>query len=217
MDTLTYVEIIATISSIACVWLSVRRNILTWAVGIVGVLGFLYIFVAVGLWGDASLQIVYLVQSFYGWWHWHRLRRPPAKDSGALDDFTALQPDANASQYDRQNEGIHSLTADEGTWSLLAFCILFGGYMGVLTQIGDENSYPFLDSLATSLSLVANFWLGRKILQSWYLWLVADVVLVALCALKALYISAAMYVVFLGLAAWGLVTWRREWQKLRNL
>lgn len=216
MDTLTYVEIIATISSIACVWLSVRRNILTWAVGIVGILGFLYIFVAVGLWGDASLQIVFLVQSIYGWWHWAKVQKKPIKASGALDDFTDLQTDAHASQYDHQNEGIHSLTANEGTWSLMAFCILFGGYMGILTKIGDAHSYPFLDSLATSLSLIANVWLGRKILQSWYLWLVADVVLVALCALKALYISAAMYVVFLALAAWGLMAWRREWQKLQN-
>ncbi len=216
MDTLTYAEIVATISSIACVWLSVRRNILTWAVGIVGILGFLYIFISVGLWGDASLQIVFLVQSFYGWWHWSKVQKKVSVDSGALDDLAALQAEAPPARFDKQNEGIHTLSAEEGTWSLLAFCVLFGMYTAILVRLADENSYPLLDSLVTSLSLVANVWLGRKILQSWYLWLIADVLLVVLCALKGLYISSAMYVVFLFLAAWGLLTWRREWAVLQN-
>ncbi len=50
----------------------------------------------------------------------------------------------------------------------------------------------------------------RKLLESWWLWIAADVVYIPLYAYKDLYLTSLLYLGFLALCLVGLVGWRRE-------
>jgi nicotinamide mononucleotide transporter len=51
--------------------------------------------------------------------------------------------------------------------------------------------------------------LGRKFIESWWVWVVVNSVSIALFAYKELWLTAVLYLVFLGLSVVGLARWRR--------
>src|SRR3712207_4084630 len=56
----------------ACVYLVVRENVWNFPVGIANCVFFLFLFAGARLYGDAALQIVYIVLGFQGWYLWLR-------------------------------------------------------------------------------------------------------------------------------------------------
>ncbi len=79
---MSYVEFIGTILYLWSVWLIAKRNILTWAVGIVSVLLYMILFYQIRLYSDTIEQIYYLGASIYGWWIWNK----SPKDDGQITD-----------------------------------------------------------------------------------------------------------------------------------
>ena len=64
------IEIISVISSLLCVYLTAKKNILCWPVGIVAVVGYMWIFYTNGQMANTILQFVFLAQSLFAWWNW---------------------------------------------------------------------------------------------------------------------------------------------------
>ena len=84
--------------------------------------------------------------------------------------------------------------------------ILLGYTLSRLT----DASLPFMDSVLTSFSIVAQWMQTRKLLEAWLVWLAVDVFYVGMFLYKGLYPTAGLYAVFLGLAVLGFVEWRRS-------
>ena len=74
-----------------------------------------------------------------------------------------------------------------------------------------DAALPWVDSALSVLSLIAQWMMTRKLLENWALWIVADIAYVAMFLSKALYVTAALYAVFLVLATKGYLDWRRSW------
>lgn len=198
----SWLEIIAVVASLASTFFSVHRSIWTWIFGIIGVIAYARIFWDINLYGDMTLQGVYFVQSVYGLYYWI-YRKPEqvayATANDILDETHAPAPVASVSR----------ISPDEFIWSVLGVSVLFGGTLGVLTQTGTA-SMPAVDALTTALSLVANALMARKILETWYLWIVVDSLLAFIFWYKNLYLSAANYAIFLIFAVWGWYSWRKQ-------
>lgn len=63
-------EIIAFITTLLCVHLTVRENIYSWPLGIISNIVFFIIFYHNNLFGEMFLQIVFIIQSIQGWVNW---------------------------------------------------------------------------------------------------------------------------------------------------
>jgi nicotinamide mononucleotide transporter len=179
-------EWVAAIAGAVSVYLSARENIWSWPTAIVNVALYIIVFKRSGLYSDMGLQVVYLILSIYGWYQW-------------------LYGGANRSQL-----AVSRATRRE--WLVtIPIAILFWLGLGRFTSDLNGVALPYLDSGLTTISLVAQWMMTRKILENWMLWIIADVVYVPMYVYKKLPVTAALYLVFLVLAVMGLRGWWRSW------
>lgn len=179
-------EWIAAIAGAVSVYLSARENIWSWPTAIVNVGLYIVVFRRAGLYSDMGLQVVYLLLSIYGWYEW-------------------LYGGANRTQ-------LVVSRATRRQWLIatpiaLVFWLLLARYTATLSGV----ALPYLDSGLTTVSLVAQWMMTRKILENWMLWIIADIVYVPMYVYKKLPVTGALYLVFLVLAVMGLRGWWRSW------
>ncbi|MDI5969051.1 nicotinamide riboside transporter PnuC [Streptomyces sp. SL13] len=183
-DAVSWAELLGFATGAACVWLCVRANVWNFPVGIANNLFFLVLFWSARLYADAALQVVYLVLAVMGWWQWLRGGR-----AGTGQPMGRARPRVLL---------VLAVLLVPATWGLTA----------VLTRASDIA--PFWDALTTALSLAAQWLLNGKRIENWYLWIVADVVYVPLYTVKALDLTAIVYVMMLAMCLVGLRSWHRE-------
>ncbi|MFE2296876.1 nicotinamide riboside transporter PnuC [Streptomyces sp. NPDC059445] len=183
---LSLTEALGFASGAVCVWLVARQHIANWPVGIANNVFFIVLFVQAGLYADAGLQVVFIALAAYGWWTWARGAGPAT--AGSLP--------------------VRRTTGAEWTW-LAAAGVLGTVALTLLLDRATDSTVPFWDALTTALSLAATYGQCRKLLESWWLWIAADLVYIPLYAYKGLYLTSLLYVGFLALCVAGLLGWRR--------
>ena len=178
----SWAELLGFVTGLVNVWLVVRQHILNWPIGILNVVLLMVAFWGAGLYADAGLQIVYVVLGAYGWWQW-------------------LFGGADRSRLTVRRTG-------RGEWIALAVAgpVLTALLWWPLDTVM-RSTVPLADAGTTALSLLATYGQCRKLLENWWFWIAADVVYIPLYAYKHLYLTAVLYVVFLGLCVIGLRAW----------
>lgn len=197
---MSYIELIGTILYLWSVWLISRKRMLTWPVGIISVLLYMSLFYQIRLYSDALEQIYYLVASFYGWWWWSQ--RGPAAD--VTEGF----------RYSYRH-----------SWMLVLGITLGIGFAlgGLMSQIHewlprlfpDAAAFPLLDAITTVMSFTAMALMAQKRIESWFYWIVVDVIAIGLYYVKDVRFLSVLYVVLLGMAINGLLSWHRAYQAAR--
>ena len=70
---------------------------------------------------------------------------------------------------------------------------------------------PFVDAATTLSALLATWMVANKLLENWLYWIVIDIASVGLYLSRDLTLTAALFTVYVILASWGYVTWRKQW------
>lgn len=175
-------EIFANLFNLASVFLANRNSFHTWWIGIIG--GVLYgvMFYEVKLYADVNLQAFFILTNLYGWWAWLY--------GGA----------------ERRELPITRVDWRHLIWYAVLAVVVTAGHGLFLHRLTDA-SFPFIDSIILVFSVVAQFLLMRRKLESWCFWILVDLVAVPLYAAKELYLTSAIYFLFLLNAVWGLLNW----------
>jgi nicotinamide mononucleotide transporter len=176
-------EIMGFILGVATVWLVARNNVWTYPIGIIQAGFFFVLFIETKLYTDAYLQVFFIVVQFLGWYAW-------------------LRGGENRTELRVRN-------APLWVWPVI---VVLGGifvYLMVPVLRNAHGAYPGWDSTTTALSVAAQFLMTFRYVQQWWLWILADVIYIPLYFSKDLYFTSVLYVIFLGISIYGLVTWRR--------
>ena len=185
----TWLEIIAFVLSIAMVLANLRVNPVGWPLAIVSSLLYALLFADSKLYGEAALQLVFIVLAGWGWWQWLYRRADRHGDGGQ-----ALQV-----QMLNTRQRLQATAATLAAWPLL----------GLLLQHVTDSDVPFLDALPTVGSITGQLLLGRKRVENWAVWVGVNVVSVGLFATKGLWLTVLLYAVFVVMAMAGWRAWRR--------
>ncbi|CAM3560518.1 nicotinamide riboside transporter PnuC [Paenibacillus lupini] len=182
------IEIAATTTGLAAVWLTAKEKIWTWPISLINVACFFYMFLDVKLYADMTLQVFFFILSIYGWIIWMTKRGEAAVRPTRVWNV--------------------KLAAMLG-----GFIVIFTTVWGLVLDVYTDASIPYLDAFIATLSLTAQFLLSYKILQNWYFWIIVDVLSIGMYFYKELYTTSFLYVIFLGIAIMGLVDWKREYAR----
>ena len=79
----------------------------------------------------------------------------------------------------------------------------------VLQQFSDSKVVG-LDALITALALLGQYLLGRKKIETWWIWLAVNILTIALMVTQYLWLTAVLYFVFAVLSVVGLRAWRKQ-------
>lgn len=69
-ESMTPIELIATVFGVITVYLTVKQNIWLFPTGIVMVTLYIFIFYEAKLYSDMLLQIIFISMNVYGWYYW---------------------------------------------------------------------------------------------------------------------------------------------------
>lgn len=176
-------ETLGFVTGAACVYLTVVENVWNFPLGIANNVFFLVLFAGTRLYGDASLQVLYIALGFQGWHLWLR----------GGENRTPL----------RVSRATPRLLLAVGASVVVCTALVYRVFVRA------QDSAPLLDALTTVLSLAAQYLLNRKALENWLFWMTADVIYVYLYASRGLYLTAVLYAVFLLMCLAGLRVWLR--------
>jgi nicotinamide mononucleotide transporter len=180
----SWAEVIGALLGIAMVVCNIRQIHWGWPLAFASSALYFLVFWGSKLYGDSVLQIFFAAMALWGWWQWLRAVRP---------DGQALQVQA---------------LAKRGTIILIAACAIFWWATGLFLMKFTNTDVPWWDAFPTALSVVATLLLGRKYIENWPMWIVVNIVGMALFAYKGLWLTVGLYGVFAVMAVVGWRAWR---------
>ncbi|HBS06084.1 MAG TPA: aminotransferase [Leptospiraceae bacterium] len=181
---MSWIEWLAVLAGLLCVWFTIRENIWCWPLGLVQVSLYVWIFYNAKLYSDFLLHIVYIFLQFYGWYSW-------------------LYGGKGHTELSIRRMSI------SGFLITLVLTLLATFLWGAGMERYTDASLPYWDAFTTMASLTAQWLLTRKKLDSWIFWISVDIVAIGVYFYKGLLPTAGLYAVFLFLASAGFWKWSR--------
>ena len=172
--------------ALAYLVLAIRQNPWCWPAALLSALIYLFLMAEAKLYMQSALQLFYAVMAIYGWWHWRR--------------------------------GDHGQAPPVRSWTrrqhvpALALIVVPGLILGALLAVYSDAAFPYLDALVACGAVVATWMVARKILQNWHYWFVIDVVSGVIYARQGLWLTAALFGLYLVLVVIGLRRWRASFE-----
>jgi nicotinamide mononucleotide transporter len=181
----TALELVAFVLSLWMVACNLRVDPLGWPLAMAASALYGVLFAHSRLYGEASLQLLFIAVAAWGWWQWKR---------GTAADGSALR--------------VHRMTPRQRLQALAATLVAWP-VLALLLARATDSDVPWLDALPTVASVTGQFLLGRKLVENWAVWLGVNVVSVVLFAVKGLWLTVLLYAIFAVLSVVGWRAWRR--------
>lgn len=177
-------EVIAAISTILCVVLTAKQRVSCWPMGIISVLSLIGIYLIEGLYAQIILQSVFLIQCIIGWWNW-----------GSTDDLK-----------------VSKLNITTFLWNVSLF-VCIGMILAQIDIVYNHRTTcipSYVDCISALLALLGNWYLTKKIIQAWPLFMTYNVLIIALLVSKDMYILASMNLILFFTSLNGYFLWRKD-------
>jgi nicotinamide mononucleotide transporter len=177
----TPLELLSFLLSVATVWFNIRQSHWGWLFAIISSATYGLVFFGSRLYGDMGLQLVFIAVSIFGWYQW-------------------LHGDDSHERCPSRRSRARPLPRG---------CSLAGRFCraGVVPQDLHRYRCAEFGRLPDGRQLVGQLLLSRKKIENWHVWIIVDVLYVALYLHKHLMLTAILYAVFVGMAVMGLRAW----------
>ena len=180
-------EAVAVLFGLLSVWYAKKENILVYPTGIISTLIFVYLLLKWGLLGDMMINAYYFIMSIYGWYIWTRKVDPT--------HFTPITRTSNQEK-------------------LIILGIFIGSFLFVVlvyTYYDKFNTWTaYVDTLTTAIFFAGMWLMARKKIENWIFWIIGDIISVPLYFFKGYTLTSIQYVIFLIIAYYGYIEWKKS-------
>jgi nicotinamide mononucleotide transporter len=192
------VELAGFVLSLAMVFCNIKEIHWGWPLAIASSVLYGIVFWNSQLYGEASLQVMFVLTSLWGWTQWLTGKQTP--EAHDLKSITLLKV-SRLLPSERQKAALMAMLA----WPALTYFL----YRFTDSQVA------VWDALVTTLSLLAQYLLAKKKLENWWVWLVVNLLTIGLMVVKTLWLTAVLYLIFAVLSYVGLKAWQKQLQHER--
>jgi nicotinamide mononucleotide transporter len=166
-------------------WYFIRLNSKAWPTGLIATAINGYLYWRQGIYADMVLSYLYCVNFSYGWYYWNK----PKTHS--------------------QRKPLYKLSSFQwGGLVLLSTSLFLCTYL--LLQKWTPSNVPLLDSATTSLSIIAQWLMYHKIIFTWILWVITDVLYIFMYLVKEMPYYALLMVIYTVMAIVGYYLWQKN-------
>lgn len=186
----SWLEFIAVIAGIFCVWFIRTENILNYPAGLINTIAYIYLSLKMSLFGEASVNLYYTVLNVYGWVLWTR------KNS---DDQYVLR-------VSRSSPG--ELGRQVGFFAVCYVIVFFS--LTYLKKQFAPMAIPWADAFASATAYTGMWVMTKKKLENWYWWIATNCASIPLYFVKHYVFTSVYYFVLLLIAIAGLLEWNKR-------
>jgi nicotinamide mononucleotide transporter len=179
------IEIITFIFGVLSVYFAKKENVLVYPTGIICTILSVYIMFNAKYYADMSINIYYSIMSVYGWFQWKKIT------NGEVLTISRTN----------MKEKIIGIILFIIT---AIICIIIYTLFNYKLKI---NNY--LDVFTTSLFFTAMWYMAKKKIENWTLWIVGNTFAVYIFFDRQLYIIAIQYIIFTILAISAYIEWKK--------
>ena len=184
------IEIIAVFSGIISVWFAKKENILLYPIGSLSVSLWIYLCFVGEIYGQAVINLFFLVMNIYGWYNWSR-----------KDTSENKKVQINVSSK-KENLLYLIITV------LLTFTIYWT--LSVIEITNFDWKFVLIESFITALNFIAMWLMAWKRVENWVLWIIGDIFCIPLFVFKEYYLSVAQFSIFIIIAFMGYYEWKKK-------
>lgn len=180
----SWLELIAVLLAFAMIACNIVELHWGWPLAAISSVLYFFLFWSQRLYGEALLQVVFIVLALWGWSVWMRgVEGAPLPVTRTPDDqrFTLA-------------------------WMGTLLWLATGGVLQNFT----DSDVPWWDAFPSAFSLVGQYLLAYKRLENWVVWIAVNIVAAGLFAWKGLWLTTLLYLVFIALSVVGWRTWAKH-------
>jgi nicotinamide mononucleotide transporter len=185
LDT-SWLELIAVLLAFAMIVCNIIELHWGWPLAAISSVLYFFLFWSQSLYGEALLQVLFIVLAMWGWSVWLR----------GIEGAPLL---------------VTRMPARQRLTLAWMGCLLWLGTGAVLLNFTDTD-VPWWDAFPTAFSLVGQYLLAQKRLENWAVWIIVNIVATGLFAWKGLWLTTLLYLAFIALSAVGWRTWAKHAQ-----
>jgi nicotinamide mononucleotide transporter len=204
---LSWIEAVGTLAGLLCIWLASLEKISNYAFGLINVTLFAIIFFQIQLYASLLLQLFFFAANIYGWYAWSRQN---SQQEAELQIRWLSLPKAIA--------WLVACVVAIGLMTVYinpVFAFLTRVSVSVMSSFGlnvtmpvlQPDAFPFWDSCMMVLSIAAMILMTRKYVENWLLWVIINVISVAIFALQGVYAMSLEYLLLTFIALNGSRMW----------
>ena len=192
-----WLEYIAVLAGIISVWFSKKENIWVYPSGLINTLFYIYLSFIGGLLGEASVNFYYTIMSIYGWIGW-------------------------AKKDDNKNIVLQISAGNKKEWKeqFIFFSVFYLFTFSALSYLKNNfapEAIPWADAFASASAFTAMWLMTKKKIESWYWWIVTNIVSIPLYFVKHYVFTSVYYFILLIMAIFGLMEWINRYEKLNKV
>lgn len=182
-------EIIAVFFGFLSVWFSKNNNILVFPTGMINTSIFVYLLLKWSLLGDMIINAYYFIMSIYGWYFWIK------------GTNNTVSPISKVSNSDIR--------------IVVLLFISSSVFVSLVYTFFDkwETIVSYIDILTTAIFFAAMWLMAKRKVESWFFWIVGNIISVPLYLHKGLAFTSIQYFIFTVIAIAGYIKWKELYNK----
>lgn len=181
------IEFVVFVFGILSVWYAKKENIWVYPTGLIATVITVYLLFIAGYLGDMLVNAYFSIMSIYGWYNW-------SKGTGTDDQNLAV----SRTTFTEKWIGV--------AFFFLTIIVVFGIYKLYDYEIKPDN---YIDILSSGIFFTAMWYMAKKKIENWTLWIIGDIIAVPLYAYRGLGMLSLQYLIFTILAIAAYLQWKK--------